>query len=650
MTTSMKYRPDIDGLRAVAVLSVILAHCGFPLFYGGYIGVDVFFVISGFLITSIICKEILDKKFSFVNFYERRARRILPALYLVVFVCFVPAWFLLTSADFIDFSETVIGSVLFSSNIVLYTQTGYFDQAAELKPLLHTWSLAIEEQYYLFFPVFMLLLYRFKRLNVLYIILIPILLSLALSQWWALTKPTINYYLLPTRAWELLIGSATALLVKQADANKAVSIAVSSFLSSMGLLMVIIPIFIFDEVTLFPSLWALFPTLGTALIIYYCRPNTVVYSILSNKIFIGIGLISYSAYLWNQPIFAFMRHQNILAINTITMTASIAATLLLAFLSWKYIEQPFRDKIKWTSKSVWLFSLCSSIFLIAIAIVIIINDGFKGRFKLSGPLTIENFDLPKRSNGWCFYSVDSNELLELGSKGFECKLGDATKPPRVLLFGDSYAGMYEPLWDRIGKEYSFSLNAITTNWCHPTLSANFWWKSPTRALQQCIANREHLKITLDNYDVVIISGVWSIIERNGLTKDIEDFIDVAINQYKVKVVIMPQPQMFTNNSVTNAVYKNLSLHIDTETDRLAQTQNTRFLTLSQAHDRVYFIERDSLFYSSDTKDSSITNDALPYSLDGGHISIYGSNKAAENILTHTKGSELKAFLFGTEEN
>lgn len=217
----MNYRPEIDGLRAIAVMSVILYHAGFTAFSGGFVGVDVFFVVSGFLITSILVNDLSRGTFSIARFVERRARRILPALFLVIGACLVPAWILLVPHEFESFSRSIVAVVFFVSNIVFWRESDCFDTASAEKPLLHTWSLAVEEQYYLLFPLFMLLVWRLDRRANTLILVVLALFSLALSEWSSIRMASANFFLLPTRAWQLLIGSICAMLVSGAFAPRS---------------------------------------------------------------------------------------------------------------------------------------------------------------------------------------------------------------------------------------------------------------------------------------------------------------------------------------------------------------------------------------------------------------------------------------------
>ncbi|GIT89295.1 acyltransferase family protein [Roseobacter sp. OBYS 0001] len=335
----MKYRAEIDGLRAMAVVPVVLFHAGVPIFSGGFVGVDVFFVISGFLITFILIRELDAGTFSLINFYERRARRILPALFVVIAACLPFAFMLLVPQDLKDFGESVAAVALFSSNVLFWQESGYF--ASELKPLLHTWSLAVEEQYYILFPLFLMITWQWGKKITLALLIVVFALSLLAAQVLVTKDASFAFFMLPTRGWELLAGSFVAFaLQRYPDLPGSAWLAQAG--SLLGLAMVLYAIFVFDAQTPFPSLYTMVPVLGSVLIILCARQGTVVHALLCQRAFVGIGLVSYSAYLWHQPLFAFTRYANAGHPPGVIMAGLVLVTFLLAYASWRWVETPFR--------------------------------------------------------------------------------------------------------------------------------------------------------------------------------------------------------------------------------------------------------------------------------------------------------------------
>ena len=367
---SLTYRPEIDGLRAFAVIPVIFFHAGFKLFSGGFVGVDVFFVISGYLITSIILSEMEVGKFSLINFYERRARRILPALFFVTLICVPFSWMLLISKDMKDFAQSLIAISTFSSNILFWRESGYFNTAAELKPLLHTWSLAVEEQYYLLYPLFLILAWRLGKRWILALLTAAILVSLSLGHWGAYNKPHAAFYLLPTRAWEILIGIFAAFYLSRTSLNRFNNKA-SNTLGIIGLALIMYSIFFYNKTTPVPSLYLLIPTVGTLLIIVFAHSGTIVSNFLSNRIFIWIGLISYSAYLWHQPLFAFIKYLSFDDHPSASIMALCCLLVIpLAYLSWRFVEKPFRNKSFIKRKNIFFLSIVVATIIITFGLVI----------------------------------------------------------------------------------------------------------------------------------------------------------------------------------------------------------------------------------------------------------------------------------------
>jgi peptidoglycan/LPS O-acetylase OafA/YrhL len=378
---TMNYRPEIDGLRAVAVLPVIMFHAGFHTFSGGFVGVDVFFVISGYLITSIILSEMEARKFRLIYFYERRVRRLLPALLVIMIASIPAAWVWMTPDDMKDFSHSLIAVSTFWSNILFWKTSGYFDAAGEMKPLFHTWSLAVEEQYYILFPLFLIVAWRFfKKLIVPFLILIAII-SISAAHWGTYfnNSPVASFYLLPTRGWEILLGAFIAFYLNRYKTIR-VSHSVNQILSSFGLAMIAASIFLFSGDTPVPSLLTLLPTLGTVFVICFTNDRTFVFKLLANKIIVSIGLISYSLYLWHQPLFVFARHALVEPPTIQVMLFLTALTFPLAFITWKFIECPVRARDKISRTSIFAVSAGSSVILISVGLLGHFQNGFESQW------------------------------------------------------------------------------------------------------------------------------------------------------------------------------------------------------------------------------------------------------------------------------
>ncbi|MDR3214560.1 MAG: acyltransferase, partial [Azoarcus sp.] len=362
----MNYRREIDGLRAAAVLPVILFHAGFSWMSGGFVGVDVFFVISGYLITTIILSELDAETFTLMGFYERRARRILPALFFMLFCCLPFAWFWLFPDQMVRFAKSLLSGLFFVSNYYFRKQVGYFAPSAEEEPLLHLWSLAVEEQYYLFFPLLAMLLWRRKEWSFkvatlvwrhkswgfLTVVVLIALVSFRYAER-KLGSDTL-FYDTPGRVWELFIGSLAAIYLLRAR-QRLPGRWLAECASLLGLALILSACFWLDKEMPFPGHWALLPTLGAVLVILFASPLTLAGRLLSTPLLVGVGLISYSAYLWHWPLFAFAR---IIGQKPgSALFAGLAALSLgLAYFSWRYVEGPFRNRQVFQRKSVFKFS------------------------------------------------------------------------------------------------------------------------------------------------------------------------------------------------------------------------------------------------------------------------------------------------------
>ena len=310
----LTYRPEIDGLRAIAVGAVILYHArinifGYQPFKGGFIGVDIFFVISGYLITSIILKELVTTgSFSFKYFYERRIRRIFPALIFVMLVSLPFAYMHLLPTSFVDFSKTILYSLGFSSNFYFYySGQQYGAESGLLKPFLHTWSLSVEEQFYILFPIVFLFTFRYLKKYLIHILILGFVISLSLADWGSKNHPSFNFYILPTRGWEILAGSILAYF-EITKGYRSKDQTLNLILPTIGFFLIVHSILFFNDKMFHPSFYTLSPIIGVCLIIWFSDKDELITKILSTKLFVGIGLISYSLYLWHYPIFSFLRN------------------------------------------------------------------------------------------------------------------------------------------------------------------------------------------------------------------------------------------------------------------------------------------------------------------------------------------------------
>ena len=377
----MKYRREIDGLRAIAVIPVILFHADIHGFAGGYVGVDIFFVISGYLITSIILNELKNSSFSLLHFYERRARRILPALTFMLLWVSAMAYVFLPADPLQSYSLSLANVATFTSNIYFYLNSGYFSPLADERLLIHTWSLAVEEQYYLLFPLLALLLWKYAPQWLLTSIIVLMLLSFGSSEFLQHREAhNANFYLIFSRAWELLMGSALA-FVPRTQVNLKTPTVVREVLSLIGLLLIAYAIHQLDKNTPFPGLYALFPVVGASLVIVFCSSQSVMGALLSNRLFVFIGLISYSLYLWHQPLLALLRIKSVGTPPLILMLLAIAVSVIMAYLSWKFIETPFRDKNRFKRASIFTYSALSITLCLLIGLLGYHFKGFPNRFE-----------------------------------------------------------------------------------------------------------------------------------------------------------------------------------------------------------------------------------------------------------------------------
>lgn len=509
MNPLLGYRKDIDGLRALAVLPVVLFHLGVAPFSGGFVGVDVFFVISGFLIASIVYKEAQAGEFSYARFYERRIRRLFPALAAMLLVTGVVAWFVLLPVDYKLFTEAQGLSVLFLANIHFWNKTDYFNDSVESIPLLHTWSLSVEEQFYLLFPPLLLFLVRRVPLRVSLVLAGIALLSLIGAQYQVSRVPESAFYLTHLRAWELLAGALLAVTaVPSYSARWTRECA-----AGLGFMLIIGSILWLDKQTQFPGVSALPAVLGSVLIIHAgSSGSTVVSKLLGLRPLVFVGLISYSLYLWHWPLFVFAGYYKILPFTGFEQLGLFVTACLLGWLSWRYVEAPFRGR-NLVSDRRKLFRLTG---VVAAVLVLVSLPGIISRgasFRLADQVVeaaaVEDEKIPFRRP--CFgnsvESVDKEENI--------CTVGQPGEA-QFLLWGDSHALSVAHGFDLAARDLELSGRFLARSVCPPLLQAREYRASEVSCSEFNGAVRRYLERHPEIRHVVLVA-VWS----HYLRRDIE---------------------------------------------------------------------------------------------------------------------------------
>ena len=645
----MKYRAEIDGLRALAVIPVILYHAGFKLFGGGFIGVDVFFVISGYLITSIIFAELETGSFSLMHFYERRARRVLPALFVVMFACLPFAWFWMLPDAMEQFLESLVATSTFVSNISFWRTSGYFDSATELKPLIHTWSLALEEQYYLLFPIFMIATWKLGKRWIYGLLTVVFVFSLAGAQLISATHyQQFGFYMLPTRGWELLIGAFIAIYQLQLGWKK-VDLHFDQLGSLIGLLLIIYPVFAFNSLTPFPSIYSLVPTIGAALIIIYATHQTVVGKLLGSKPLVAIGLISYSAYLWHQPIFAFAKIRSLDEPSACLMIMLAVLSFGFAYLSYKYVESPFRNRNKISRNQVFLYGILLSVLFIGI--------GFAGN-KLKTP-TLWELQNPNLIN---------KSLLKENSSVHSCnvdlkKYGDADCVVRgsgnrvIVVWGDSHATVLSKIVPEIS---GVKIYVISHHGCPPVIGVrrfdglgNSFSCNNTNILASYAKFIESLKP-----ETVVLVGRWTLylngFHRNKILQGQHHFLSLKNDDDVIKplamrcailsqqlnytvnyfskhsnVILLTQPPDYANYPLNKLQRTNFSVSVG----EIMQWHKSEFEVLQgfkNSYPRVKVLDSKTLFCNYEQCNSR-ANGVLIYS-DDNHLTYDGAKRQWDMII------------------
>lgn len=602
---TIRHRKDIDGLRALAVLPIVLFHAGIPGFSGGFVGVDIFFVISGFLVTSIIARDISAQSFSFAKFYERRIRRIFPALAGMLLCSLVAAYFIVLPSEMADFARSVIGTILFASNIVFYSQTGYFDDASEEKLLLHTWSLGVEEQFYIAFPIFLFLVIRYYPGFRLQILALCAALSLALCIYFTRVDPSAAFYLIPFRAWELLAGSLVALgAAPQVSAGR-----LRDLLSALGFALIVMAVWMLDSGNAFPGKAALLPVTGSALIVAYGE-KTIMGRLLSIRPLVGIGLISYSLYLWHWPLVTAGRDLGLLDGRIGPAVGVVIVSIAAGYLSYRFIETPFRDRARFSQSKIFGLAAVGSVALLIAGFGYLHSDGLRGRYS-SEILAFDDgrSDIsPLREK--CHIQIGTPNPAEA------CVIGG--KRPDTALWGDSHG---------VELAYAFAspahpIQELTYSACPPVPGIAI--KSRPDCLEHNGQVARYLRASPEIRTVIIAAHYRLYMKRPGLARRFAEVVGMLQEAGKTVVIIGPPPQALVGD-VPRRLARSGNFRIPVKD---YQTRERKVIELLESlKEKGAWIIWPSDYFC-DAMSCAVTTGGRPVLFDSHHMSLSGAKYLA----------------------
>lgn len=544
---NIRYRTDIDGLRALAVLLVFAYHLKLPFFTGGFIGVDVFFVISGFLISGIVIRSIDEKRFSFIDFFNRRIKRIVPNVLFVTICTLIAGWFILLPNDYSSLIRSSLFTSIYAANFFFWNATGaYFSSASDEMPLLHMWSLAVEEQFYFIWPLILVVLcklFKGKHLGIVSFALAVV--SFSLSQHIAMTDAGYAYYMIHTRSGGLLLGAALALMHRDYKVTREFN---SPLAVIIGTAMIFWSAISIDANTIFPGINSAIPSLGAFLVIAGGSGfrNNIASRIYSIKPVVWIGLISFSIYLWHWPFIAFANYTGHL--DSLYVKALIFIfTITLSFASLKIIENPIRkSKLKFLKSFIFInvsfIALTGTLFIASH-----ITSGFEIRFS-DKPLSIgkDNIKYAGMDEGWCHVSAEGVTGIKFTEKLANCYIGDKNSKKLALYIGDSHAGHFAPFVDAMAKEAKVKVKQLSTSSCFPTNNIKPFGENP----DVCLNFRKIIpkEVESNKYDIIIIANRWERDDANDSYKrtDYSKMMSYYAAHAKKLVIMQQMPEFITN--------------------------------------------------------------------------------------------------------
>jgi len=627
--SSPKYRADIDGLRAIAVLSVVGFHAFPNIVRGGFVGVDIFFVISGFLISTIIFQSLEENNFSLFQFYIRRIKRIFPALLVVLVVSFIFGWLVLFPDEYQVLGKHIAGSSVFISNFLLWHESGYFDRVAETKPLLHLWSLGVEEQFYIIWPLLLFFAWK-KRLNLLSIIFIIMAISFALNMAEVKNNPTATFYSPQTRFWELLLGACLAYLkIKQKDNEVERKLMKSTIFSFLGILLILISIFSITNEYAYPGWLALLPTVGAAFIILADSRGWFNRKLLANHIMVWFGLISFPLYLWHWPLLSFARIMEGKSPWWVVRISMVVVSIFLAWLTYKFIERPIR--FSGENKKIAFILVFFMVNVGIIGFGAKISNGYQYR-----PSYIETFMTQEVSHEFMDWKYGANELclkrypFDTNKYKFWFCMQEKDSEPTIMLIGSSFANQLYPGLSKNKKLNHHTVLSMGT--CIAGLPGGYG--DPDHP---CFGDRvEKQCVFIDN----IISKTKSlryVIMDTVISTDLNYLKKLSerikfIENLGVKVILLI-PHLKPTFDI-KACYKNIFSKKTRDcsfnfSEKEKQLQDFKFImsSISQLNPNTLFFDQNDLY--CEEHHCSYTKNGMPLYRDELHTSEYGSIKLSD---------------------
>lgn len=605
---TLKYRKDIDGLRAIAVLAVLFFHLDPAYLTAGYLGVDIFFVISGYLITRIVYSEVLSQKYTYTNFYVRRSKRILPPLYFMIILTLIAGYFILLPYDFYKTGISILAAILFASNMQFALRTGdYFSSDSSEWPMLHTWSLSVEEQYYFALPLALIFFIKYLKLNLITVMCVFAFASFALAEYMSAKSNLagISYYILPTRMGELLAGSILAIIHAKGTLEKSHS----NLLATVATAALIATLVFFDKQFVFPGFSALLACVPIVLIIH--SEGTWVNRLLENRLIVWIGLLSYSLYLFHWPVLAFARYilnttEGYLHLPFTTQLICLALIFLLSTLSYYAVERPLRRLNVVGIRALVVYFLIPSAALVLLAVGVITGKGLPDRFSTD---TIDT--------AYQFSHIDKNQCPSLVNLG--CVGGNKDKEANILLYGNSHAEHYFELISLLARDNDMSVKMYASGGC-----------SLNNASAKCDSTRSgYLNDLQKGTDVSILAFRWDQdFENEEFLIKLDQLVEQAQASSK-KVIVMAQPPLlnFSPSKIENCnrlgitcprpadsvneLYPSYNVAIERRMTALGATFFDPYATMG---DSTQLYDADKLLYS-----------------DTDHLSVYGGKWLYDNV-------------------